>query len=315
MIPGVLCTGNIVMDVLTRPVDEITWGGTRWVESITQALGGNGAATSAAIAMLGVPARLIGAVGDDLFATAALARLNECGVDTRLIERLNSNTATSVALVRTDGTRAFLHQPGAGRLIFSDPIPLTEQNTAGCARFHTGNPFSLPHLRPRAPGLLRDAAALGLSTSLDTAWDALGEWMNVLAPSLPHVGILFSNEDEARMLTGTADPPLAATRLRAAGATNIVLKLGANGCAVFTGEGEWHVPAFAVTAIDSTGAGDCFAGAYLAALQRNLPHPEAARVANAVGALNVQVLGGTAGLLGWEQTLAWMATARQRAPV
>lgn len=67
MIPGVLCTGNIVMDVLARPVDEITWGGTRWVDSVTQELGGNGAATCAAIAMLGVPSRLIGAVGHDLF--------------------------------------------------------------------------------------------------------------------------------------------------------------------------------------------------------------------------------------------------------
>jgi len=315
MIPGVLCTGNIVMDVLARPVDEITWGGTRWVESITQALGGNGAATSATIAMLGVPARLIGAIGDDLLGTAALGRLNECGVDTRLIERLKSDTASSVALVRSDGTRAFLHQPGVGRLIFTDPIPLTRQNTAGCTRFHIGNPFSLPHLRGRVPGLLRDAAALGLSTSLDTAWDALGEWMKVLAPSLPQAGILFSNEDEARMLTGTADPPLAAARLREAGATNIVLKLGGNGCAVFTNEGEWHVPGYEVIAIDSTGAGDCFAGAYLAALQRNLPHPEAARVANAVGALNVQALGGTTGLLNWEQTAAWMATARQRAVV
>lgn len=312
MIPGVLCTGNIVMDVLARPVDEITWGGTRWVDSVTQELGGNGAATCAAIAMLGVPSRLIGAVGHDLFGTAALARLKECGVDTRLIERLDSATATSVALVRAGGTRAFLHHPGAGRLAFARPFPLTSQITAGCTRFHIANPFSLPLLRPKVSTMLREAAALGLSTSLDTAWDALGEWMKTLASSLPHVGILFSNEDEARMLTGTADPPLAAARLRDAGATDIVLKLGPNGCAVFTAGEEWHVPAFQVTAIDSTGAGDCFAGAYLAALQRNLPHTEAARVANAAGAINVQTMGGTAGLLNWEQTLRWMSMARQR---
>ena len=51
-------------------------------------------------------------------------------------------------------------------------------------------------------------------------------------------------------------------------------------------------------AIDSTGAGDCFSGGYIAALQRSLSHEEAARIANAAGALSVQQLGATAGILG-----------------
>ncbi|MCX6622142.1 MAG: carbohydrate kinase family protein, partial [Acidobacteria bacterium] len=59
--------------------------------------------------------------------------------------------------------------------------------------------------------------------------------------------------------------------------------------------------------VDSTGAGDVFAGAYLAALWRGADDREAGRRANAVGALSVQQLGAVTGVLGWEETGQWMA--------
>jgi sugar/nucleoside kinase (ribokinase family) len=305
---SVLVTGNIVLDILTRPVDEITWGGTRWVDSIEQSLGGNGANTSAALAKLGVPVKLIGGVGRDAFGDAALARLAECGVDTELVARTDAPTAATTALVRSDGTRAFLHRPGVSRMLFAEPYTLP----SGHAHLHIGNPFAILHLRAQAPRLLADARAMGMTTSLDTAWDALGEWMQVIAPCLPHTGLFFTNEDEARMLTGSTDPAAAAATLRGAGASIVVMKLAARGCAVFSAQGEWRVPAFEANTIDTTGAGDCFAGAFLAATARGYPLPEAARFANAVGALNVQSLGATSGLRSWDETLAWMRAAQIR---
>ncbi|MBI3679958.1 MAG: carbohydrate kinase family protein [Acidobacteria bacterium] len=303
---SVLCMGSIVMDVLARPADDIVWGGTLWVDTITQSLGGNGAATSAALARLGVPVKLIGAVGEDLFGTAALKRIEECGVDTRFVLRLPHPTAATVVLVRSDGTRAFLHRPGVSRFLFAENAVLSEEQLQGATRLHVGNPFALPGLRSKAPELLRQAKHHGLETSLDTAWDAMGEWMQILGPCLPHTDLLFLNEDEARMLTGTSEPAQVARLLRDAGARCVALKQGSQGCAVFTSEGQWRLPAFRVEAVDTTGAGDCFAGGFLAALERGLPIADAARVANAVGALNVQSLGGTSGLRSWEETLEWM---------
>lgn len=303
MIAGVITTGNIVMDVLTRPVDEITWGGTRWVDAIEPSLGGNGANTSSALGKLGVPVRLLGAVGRDAFGDAAIARLEECSVDTRSVQRLNAGTATTVALVRSDGTRAFLHQPGVSRLFLGEPFELTARQ--GFTHLHVGNPFAMTHLRTKAPHLLQQARALGMRTSMDTAWDALEEWMKVIAPCLPLIDILFLNEDEARMLTGSTEPDEGARRLREAGASLIVLKLGARGCIVYEGAARHELPAFTVEAIDTTGAGDCFAGGFLAALQRGFSAEQAGVLANAVGALNVQSLGGTSGLLDWDATVAW----------
>lgn len=304
---SVVCTGNIVIDILTRPVEEIVWGGTRWVESIEQSLGGNGANTSAALAKLGIDVTLIGAVGKDAFGDAALARLTECSVRTHRIERLDTATATTVALVRPGGVQAFLHQPGVSRVVFASPIELEPAK-----RFHLGNPFSIVNLRRQAPAVLRQAKARGMLTSLDTAWDALGEWMKIVGPCLPHTDLLFSNEDEVRMLTGIQDPLLAAAQLHRKGSCRVVLKLGPRGCMLFGPEGEQHVPGFEVEAIDTTGAGDCFAGGFLAALERGLSYTEAARIANAVGALNVQSLGATSGLRTWDETLTWMSGARVR---
>jgi sugar/nucleoside kinase (ribokinase family) len=126
--------------------------------------------------------------------------------------------------------------------------------------------------------------------------------MKVLAPSLPWTDYTLVNEDEARMLTGHSEPAAAARTLRDAGATNIVVKLGARGCWVNGSE----VPGFPVRAVDSTGAGDCFAGAFIAALERGLPPEAAARFGNAVGALSVQQIGATAGVLDWRATEEWI---------
>lgn len=304
---GVLCIGNIVIDVLVRPVEQIPWGGTCWVDSVEVSLGGNGANTAAAIGMLGVPARLIGGVGKDLFGQMALDRLRSCRVDTRWVAAYQEQaTATTVALVRSDGTRAFLHRPGVSRALFAGGLRLESEQIAGCSRLHIANPFAVAHLRDQAVAVLRQARALGINTSLDTAWDALGEWMRVIEPCLPHTQILFTNEDEARMLTGATEEE-AAGKLLKMGASTIVIKLGARGCLILDAAGLQRVAGFPVQAVDTTGAGDCFAGAFLAALERGLPLVEAARVANAAGAMNVQALGATAGLRSWEETVSWMA--------
>jgi sugar/nucleoside kinase (ribokinase family) len=193
-----------------------------------------------------------------------------------------------------------LYQLGAS----AEPFPAFP--IEGAQHFHLAAVFRMKHLRSAAPDVLRRAKALGMTTSVDTQWDTENEWMKVLAPSLPSTDLLFVNEDEARMLSGHDEPRAAARTLRDAGAKVVCVKLGAQGCTIFGNDMEFTSPGFRVTAIDSTGAGDCFAGGYIAALQRGLAHEEAARIANGTGALSVQQLGATAGILGWEETLAWI---------
>ncbi len=85
------------------------------------------------------------------------------------------------------------------------------------------------------------------------------------------------------------------------------MKLSHRGCAVFSGSTGFHEPAFAVKPIDSTGAGDCFVAGFLASLLRGSNLREAARFANAVGALNVQSVGAVTAMRPYAEVAEWMA--------
>ena len=93
-----------------------------------------------------------------------------------------------------------------------------------------------------------------------------------------NVEFLLPNLEEARLMTGRSSAQECCAALQTLGVKNVVVKLGADGCCV-NGElvkGDW------VVAVDTTGAGDAFAGAFLASLRNGLGMMEAARRANTV---------------------------------
>jgi sugar/nucleoside kinase (ribokinase family) len=308
---GVLCCGNAVYDLLVRPVERLRWNTTSCVDSIEQHMGGNGANTAYTLARLGVPVRLITALGEDRFGEELRARLAGAGVDLAFAARMDAPTAMTVALVNAAGDRAFLHRPGASAAAFADPIEFTPLLIGGMSHLHLGNPFGLPAMRRNASEIARRAGAAGLSVSIDTGWDWQERWIEDIGGCLPHTDLLFVNEEEARRLADVPDAYAACRRLRELGARVVVVKLGAAGCAVFTSGGELRVPGFEVPVVDTTGAGDCFAGGFLAALHRGRTLDEAGRFGNAVAAFTIQHLGATAGLRSYEETEAW---SRQREP-
>lgn len=310
---GVLCLGNIVFDVLVRPVSELHWNTTSWVHSIRHTMGGNGANTAFALAVLGAPVRLLGWVGADPAGSALLEKLSRAGVDTRFVRQAEVPTATTVSLVNERGDRFLLHAPGVSLVAFLEPPEMAGPLIEGIARLHLANLFAIPGLRRHAARILRSAREAGLVTSLDTGWDQHGRWMDDLGPALEATDLLFVNREETLGLAGTADLHQAARIFTARGAGAVVFKLGAEGCAVWREGRLTHVPAFEVPVMDTTGAGDCFAGAFLAALVHGLDWEQAARFANAAAALTVAELGATEGLRPWEEVERWMRSARVRA--
>lgn len=293
-IDGILCCGNVVFDIGVWPVEDIGWNRTKWVETVAESVGGNGANTSFALATMGVPVRLISRTGDDSRAEMLLHVLGGAGVDTSLVERVEGGlTSSTVVLVHSGGDRKFYHRPGASReltldeKVFASGPPYTH--------FHLANPFALPKVRSHCGAVMRVAKQAGLTTSIDTGWDSQERWMEDLGPALPWTDLLFVNDSEEHMLGGS-------DRLRAAGAKDIVVKTGPRGCCV---NGK-AIAGFCVRAVDSTGAGDCFVGAFLAGIHHGLPPDECGRLANAAGAMNVERIGSTTGVRSFEETLEWI---------
>jgi len=312
MTGGVLCSGSIIYDVHVRPVGPTEWGTTSLVESIEYCVGGNGASTALALAKLGVPVRLLGAVGRDREGDGLMEILSRAGVDTAAVGRVDAATPASVVLVNEAGDRRILHRPGASQEAFVEPVTFGPGMIAGMSHFHLCSLFILPRMRAHAAATLAGARAAGLTTSLDTNWDAQGRWMQDLESSMPHLDLLFMNEDEARMITGFSDPARAAGVVREKGARAVVVKLSGNGCAIFTEDREMCCPAFDVDAIDTTGAGDCFVAGFLAALRKGATYEQAGRFANGVAALTVQSIGAAENVPAYEETEAWIQSHTNR---
>jgi len=147
---------------------------------------------------------------------------------------------------------------------------------------------------------------------MDLAWDPSGRWMSVLEPCLPHLDFLFGNQDELGHVTGRRDPAEMAGMLRARGVGAVAVKLGDAGAFVDAAGWRGRVPAYAVEVVDTTGAGDAFCGGFLAAVLAGWEMERATRFANAVGALCVTAVGGTAGVRSREETLRFMESAALR---
>src|SRR4029450_5129112 len=108
--------------------------------------------------------------------------------------------------------------------------------------------------------------------------------------------IIVANHGEARALTGETDPYLAARALADLNGAPAIVTLGAEGALVVDGNRALRIKAPPVEAIDTTGAGDAFVGAFVAELARGAAVSNAARFAVAAAAISVTERGARRGM-------------------
>src|SRR5689334_19315550 len=109
----VVVCGNVVFDILARPVEEVRWEATTVVDSVSQQLGGNAGSTSRTLAVLGIPVSIATLVGRDAQGESVLRSLDSAGVDLSLVQAVESPTSIAISLIRSSGERALLYQMGA----------------------------------------------------------------------------------------------------------------------------------------------------------------------------------------------------------
>jgi len=302
-IADVVCLGILVADVIARPVDELpTPGSLGLVAELSLRGGGCALNTASALVKLGAKAAAAGKVGADPFGDVLLGLLDERGVDRRAVIRdPAAPTSATVALVRSDGERTFLHLPGANAVLHAEELS-PELIFAGRA-LHLAGALVLEQLdgEPSAQ-ILAEARRRGLLTSLDTVWDASGRWHR-LHPCLDDLDVAVPSLAEAQAVSGEREPGRVAAWFRGRGVKEVALTMGAAGCYV-AGEGfEGQVTAPAVRAVDGTGAGDAFAAGFLYGKLAGFDLEHAARLGNAAGALATTAVGAFDGVRGLTETL------------
>ncbi|MGW3093685.1 carbohydrate kinase family protein [Streptomyces sp. NPDC001102] len=291
---ALLVVGDVITDVVARHQGPLA-PGTDTAAAIRTVPGGAGANVACWAAYWGCPeVRLLGRVGADA-ADWHERELAACGVRPRLVVDPQAATGTVICLVdRGDAAeRTFLTDSGASLRL--EPGDWSDALLDGVARLHLSGYllFSEPS-RALVTVALRAARARGVPVSLDPASAGFLTRLGVdrFLELVDGLDLLLPSRDEACLLTGLPDASDAAAKL-SRHVPLVVAKQGRDGALVArAGAVSAHVPAVPATPTDTTGAGDAFTGAFLAALVAGAEPEDAAREGCRAGAQAVERVGG-----------------------
>ncbi len=261
-------------------------------EPLGRCPGGGGGNVACAASRLGLRAGMVSWVGDDTDGQLVLDDLRRFGVDTSHIAvKPGAPTNFTVVLIDPSGEKAIVIAPTTFDTLHLD-APLRAYLRAAHIVYSTT--YDLEQLAQVA-AVVRDAGGL-LAADIEPATVPPDER---LRHALSLVDIAFLN--------ATAfDPKEAAEmagELCAAGPRVVVLTFGAHGAFACTDRQVVRHPAFSVPVVDTTGAGDCFAAAFMAAYLRRFPLEHALVYAQAAAALSIQAHGARGGLPTHEDVL------------
>jgi ribokinase len=311
MNPQVVVVGSFVQD-LTFVTDHLPSAGETTLGRFITGPGGKGSNQAVASARAGVATRFVGAVGNDAWADGAVAFHRAEGIDSKLIRRSPHPTAAAGIIVDGSGQNQIVVAIGASaQLRRRDvPTPLFAGAQVIVAQHEANLSTDLD--------VFRRARKAGLTTVLNPA-----PMRDDFDPEiLRHVLVLIPNESEFEMMAelleigGTqmpknaakADRPSATAtaaalldlspngklqeRCRRFAVPTMIVTLGKRGCFLSTAARGFHLPAHRMKAIDTTGAGDAFVGAFAAGLVKfGGDTLQAARFGNAAAALSVTRFG------------------------
>ncbi|MGD9702658.1 MAG: ribokinase [Acidimicrobiia bacterium] len=240
-----------------------------------EAAGGKGLNQAVAAARSGARTALVARLGDDAAGDALLEVMTADGIDVSGVSSVDAPTGRAMIAVGADGENSIVVVPGANATLGTVAIGMHGPVIARAS-------IVLAQLEVPLESVIAAfevARAVGATTVLNPA----------PARSLPRellllVDVLVPNEHEVELLGGTA-------HLIRSGVSAVVVTEGARGARLVTSDGETRVKPFAVTAIDTTGAGDTFCGALAARLAAGRHLEQALTWASAAAALATTVNG------------------------
>ena len=279
--------GSINADLVVHTARHPQPGETLMGRGGTISAGGKGANQAVAAARLGAQVSFVGAVGSDAYAAPAMHYLQASGVDLTHVEASEEVTGLAVITVDRQGENTIIVVPGANALVDAPFVaahssPITESE--------------LVLLQGEIPA---EGCAKAIALATGRVVVNLAPVVKVDPQALLRADPLLANEHEAGLIleqlgfNSEGTPQELAQRLREAGFSSVVMTLGARG-ALVAEDTLTEIASPQVTPVDTTGAGDAFAGALCARLLKGDSLVEAARYAARVGAFAVTGAGAQA---------------------
>ena len=279
--PHVVVVGSCNIDLIAYAPRIPGPGETILGDRFSMGFGGKGANQAVMAARLGATVSMVGALGDDLYAQMTLRNFADQGVDTSHVARVPGSSGVAPIWVEATGTNRIIVVPGANALVDGPAA------AAAVERMATVDVVAGQLEIPQAATLaaFRAANARGAITvltpapaaPLDAELLALTDW-------------LIPNQPELEVLAGApiADDDEALADYAASTGTSLVVTLGGRGAALVQAGAVTRLPAPVIEAVDTTGAGDAFVGAFAVGLAIGLVSVDAVRLGIACAAESVK---------------------------
>jgi sulfofructose kinase len=267
----VLCVGHASYDLVFvvdhhPDADEKTFA-----EAFISCGGGPAANAAVTVSRLGLKSAFAGYLGNDFFGQRHLEEFSQAAVNTDLIVRGDSPTPLSTILVKPDGRRTVVNYKGA-----TPPLPAGNIDLSG---WHPQVILFDGHELEVSLALMKTIKGRGILTVLDAGSVHRGS-----LKLLEQVDYTVASQKFARECTGIEEPLQAALKLGQYSSA-VVITLGEAGLVWKNEDGSGRLPAFSIDAVDTTGAGDAFHGAFAAGLAYGKPWKDLLTYASAVGAM------------------------------
>jgi ribokinase len=258
------------------------------------------------MSLLGLSVSLIGQIGNDEQGKMVLEGLKDKGVDTTHFNvSTDFRTGCAVIYVDTEGNNMLVHAPGANHSISLQTIDNARETITSASMYVSQNEINLDALiyglniahTAKVPTLLNPAPAIALP-------DEIFPLLDYIAP----------NETESEIYTKINKKGLSEENWRRAtaawfhekGVKNVCITLGANGAYFSDGEKEYYVPAYHISPLDTTAAGDSFIGGFVYGVVNRWENDKTLLFANACGALSSTIKGAQNSIQDLERVRSFM---------
>jgi ribokinase len=311
--PKIVVVGSSNTDMTIRLDHLPVPGETELGGDFVMAAGGKGANQAVGAARAGGNVTLVARLGKDMFGKNAIADFSKDAINVEFVIE-DPKAKSGVALIyvgKKGGENCIAVASGANAL-------LSPADVKRAAKAIRAADILLVQLEtPLAT--VEAAAALAVKAGVRVILNPAPAPARTLPVKLlRQLSIITPNQTEAEKLTGitvktTADAAKAADRLLAKGVQTVVITLGGRGSFVATEKGKKLVPSFKVKPLDTTGAGDIYNGALAVALGEGKALFEAARFANAAGAISITRLGAQPSAPSRKEIESFLAAQKRRA--
>jgi ribokinase len=279
--------GSLNFDFIFKQQRLAKIGETYTADHMTTTGGGKGANQAVQCAKLGAVTYLVGAVGRDVLGDQLVRDLERYGVNTDYVARTDETTGVGVVNALEDGTLMATISKGANYTITTARVDEIDQllERTSIVILQLEIPVEVVEYA------IHKAYAHGCYIILNAAPAAA-----ISTEALAKVHCLVVNEPEAAFYCGTAIDDLESAMQHAPMLYGrigelLIITLGKNGSLLYNGESMFHVKAAKVDAVETTGAGDSYIGAFACQLLKEQPVDEAARFASMAAGITVTKIG------------------------